>query len=122
MFEKLNDEDILVIKSVVSDMVDIGSSNKTLRNSVESCILRVRENQRCALLSYIMTDYLHLRHIGKLQRRYLGNVVVYLIHSNFISVKHFKLAYKHFCEIASDLSVDIPNLWEYIIQFTGNYV
>ncbi|XP_036223124.2 eukaryotic translation initiation factor 4 gamma 3 isoform X2 [Bactrocera oleae] len=119
VFEKLNDEDILVIKSVVSDMVDIGSSNKTLRNSVESCILRVRENQRCALLSYIMTDYLHLRHIGKLQRRYLGNVVVYLIHSNFISVKHFKLAYKHFCEIASDLSVDIPNLWEYIIQFTG---
>ncbi|XP_039967649.1 eukaryotic translation initiation factor 4 gamma 3 isoform X1 [Bactrocera tryoni] len=119
VFEKLNDEDILVIKSVVSDMVDIGSSSKTLKNSVESCILRVKENQRCALISYIMTDYLHLRHIGKLQRRYLGNVVVYLIHSNFISVKHFKLAYKHFCEIASDLSVDIPNLWEYIIQFTG---
>ncbi|XP_018796557.1 PREDICTED: eukaryotic translation initiation factor 4 gamma 3 isoform X4 [Bactrocera latifrons] len=119
VFEKLNDEDILVIKSVVSDMVDIGSSSKTLKNSVESCIQRVKENQRCALISYIMTDYLHLRHIGKLQRRYLGNVVVSLIDSNFISVKHFKLAYKHFCEIASDLSVDIPNLWEYIIQFTG---
>ncbi|XP_028901382.1 eukaryotic translation initiation factor 4 gamma 3 isoform X2 [Zeugodacus cucurbitae] len=119
VFEKLSDEDILVIKSVISDMVDIGSSNKTLRNGVESCILRVRENQRSALLSYIMTDYLHLRHIGKLQRRYLGNVVVYLINSNFISVIHFKLAYKNFCEIASDLSLDIPDLWKYIIEFTG---
>lgn len=86
------------------------------------CILRVGESQRSALLCFIMTDFLHFTQVGKLQRRHLGNIVVYLIKSNFITLEHFLLAYKKFCETASDLALDIPDLWKYIFQFTGNAV
>uniref|UniRef100_W8BQA9 Eukaryotic translation initiation factor 4 gamma 1 n=1 Tax=Ceratitis capitata TaxID=7213 RepID=W8BQA9_CERCA len=119
VFEKSSDGDIRVIKSVITEMLEIASTSRTLMNSIEPCILRVRESQRCALLFYIMTDYLHLRHVGKLQRRYLGNIVVYLTNYNYLSIQHFNVAYKQFCEIASDLALDIPDLWKYIIEFTG---
>ncbi|XP_054745448.1 eukaryotic translation initiation factor 4 gamma 3 isoform X1 [Anastrepha obliqua] len=122
VFEVSSSGDIRVLKSIVSEMIEVASNSKTLKNFVEPCILRIRESQRSALLYYIMTDYLHLQHVGKLQRRYLGNIVVYLINNNFISREHFLLAYKQFCEIASDLALDIPDLWKYIIEFTGPLV
>ncbi|XP_017471922.1 PREDICTED: eukaryotic translation initiation factor 4 gamma 3 isoform X2 [Rhagoletis zephyria] len=122
VFEESSTGDIRIIKSVVSEMLEVASNSKTLKNSIEPCMLRVRESQRSALLCYIMTDFLHLRQVGKLQRRHLGNIVVYLIKSNFITREHFLLAYNKFCEIASDLALDIPDLWKYMIEFTGPLV
>ncbi|XP_067614696.1 eukaryotic translation initiation factor 4 gamma 3-like isoform X1 [Eurosta solidaginis] len=121
VFEKSSDVDIKVIKALVSDMLEV-ASNSIEFCAIEPCIMRIKESQHSALLYYIMTEYLHLRHIGQLQRRYLGNIIVYLIQNNFISRDHFKLAYHEFCKIASDLALDIPDLWKYIIEFSGPMV
>ncbi|XP_034486497.1 eukaryotic translation initiation factor 4 gamma 3 isoform X2 [Drosophila innubila] len=111
--------DLKLFKSVVSEMVELAVTSKTVTPTVVECIKRIPEQQRCGLLFYILTDYLHLADVGKQYRRYLANTIAYLIQQNHMSVDHFKLAYEAFSEFANDLLVDIPALWLYVLQFAG---
>ncbi|XP_023036153.1 eukaryotic translation initiation factor 4 gamma 3 isoform X2 [Drosophila willistoni] len=113
------DNDLKIIKSVVSEMIELAAANKIVTPSVVACIKRIPESQRCGFVYYILTDYLHLANVGKQYRRYLAIAVSHLIQQNHMSVDHFRLAYKEFSEIAGELIVDIPDLWLYILQFAG---
>lgn len=121
VFEEPSESDLQLIKSIVNEMVENAANSKCIDNTTVSCIKKIKENQRCGLLYYILTDYLHLANVGPMCRRHLANVVAYLIEKNYISVEHFRLAYKNFAEFASDLIVDIPELWLYIFEFTGMF-
>ncbi|TMW46418.1 hypothetical protein DOY81_008501, partial [Sarcophaga bullata] len=119
VFEEPTTSDYKVIKAVVMEMVENAANSKCIDAATVSCLNKVKENLRCGLLYYILTDYLHLKDVGPMCRRHLANVVAYLIEKKYISVEHFRLAYKHFAKLASDLMVDIPELWLYIFEFTG---
>lgn len=121
VFEEPSYADLKIIKAVVIEMGENVANSKCIDNTTVSCIKKIKENQRCGLLYYIITDYLHLANVGPLCRRHLANVVAYLIEKKYISVEHFRLAYKNFSEFACDLIVDIPELWLYIFEFTGKY-
>lgn len=101
-------------------MIELADATKTVTPAVVACMKRIPEDRRCSFLYYILTDYLHLANVGKQYRRYLAITVAQLIQQNYISVEHFTLAYNEFSEYANDLIVDIPELWLYILQFTGN--
>ncbi|XP_046811475.1 eukaryotic translation initiation factor 4G isoform X1 [Lucilia cuprina] len=119
VFEEPTEADLKLIKAVVIEMVENAANSKCIDITTVSCIKKIKENQRCGLLYYILTDYLHLAEVRPICRRHLANVVAYLIENKYISVEHFRLAYKQFAEFASDLMVDIPDLWLYIFEFTG---
>lgn len=119
VFEEPTSADNKVITAVVEEMIENAANSKCIDATTVSCLNTVKENLRCGLLYYILTDYLHLREVDPMGRRHLANVVAYLIEKKYISVDHFRLAYKHFAELASDLIVDIPELWLYIFEFTG---
>ncbi|KAM7341427.1 eukaryotic translation initiation factor 4G1 isoform 1-T2 [Cochliomyia hominivorax] len=119
VFEDPSESDLKLIKAVVIEMVENAANSKCIDNTTVSCLKKIKENQRCGLLYYILTDYLHLANVGLMCRRNLANVVAYLIEKKYISVEHFRLAYKQFAELASELMVDIPELWLYIFEFTG---
>lgn len=119
VFEEPTDSDLKLIKAVVMEMVENATNSKCIDSSTVACIKKIKDNQRCGLIYYILTDYLHLANVGALCRRHLANVVAHLIEKKYISVEHFKLAYKNFADLASDLMVDIPELWLYIFEFTG---
>lgn len=86
---------------------------------VAECIQRISEVQRCGFLYYILNEYLHLAQVGKQNRSHLANAIAQLIQQNYISAEHFKLAYNEFFSTAADLMFDVPELWLYILQFTG---
>ncbi|XP_065370716.1 eukaryotic translation initiation factor 4 gamma 3 isoform X1 [Calliphora vicina] len=119
VFEEPSYADLKIIKAVVIEMGENAANSKCIDNTTVSCIKKIKENQRCGLLYYIITDYLHLANVGPMCRRHMANVVAYLIEKKYISVEHFRLAYKNFSEFACDLIVDIPELWLYIFEFTG---
>ncbi|KAH8272468.1 hypothetical protein KR044_006340, partial [Drosophila immigrans] len=115
--------DLKLFKSVVSDLIDLATTSKSTDTpAAVASFKRIPEQQRCGFLFYILTDYLHLANVDKQYRRYLANMIATLIQENYISVDHFKLAYKEFSEFASDLIVDIPDLWLYVLQFAGPLV
>ncbi|XP_032308050.1 eukaryotic translation initiation factor 4 gamma 3 isoform X2 [Drosophila ananassae] len=119
VFTDASETDIKLIKSVVSEMIELAAASKAVTPSVIACIKHIPEGLRCSFLYYILTDYLHLANVGKQYRRYLAITVVLLIKQNYISVDHFRLAYSEFSEFANDLIVDIPELWLYILEFVG---
>ncbi|XP_065364340.1 eukaryotic translation initiation factor 4 gamma 3-like [Calliphora vicina] len=119
VFEEPSYADLKIIKAVVIEMGENAANSKCIDNTTVSCIKKIKENQRCGLVYYIITDYLHLANVGPMCRRHLANVVAFLIENKYISAEHFRLAYKHFSEFACDLIVDIPELWLYIFEFTG---
>ncbi|KAH8398901.1 hypothetical protein KR222_005988 [Zaprionus bogoriensis] len=119
VFIEPRDNDLKLFKSVLTDIIDLTAVSKSVTPSVVDCIKRIPEQQRCGLLYYILTDYLHLANVGKQYRRYLANSIAYLVQQNYLSVDHFLLAYKEFSEFANDLIVDIPELWLYVFQFAG---
>ncbi|XP_033250157.1 eukaryotic translation initiation factor 4 gamma 3 isoform X1 [Drosophila miranda] len=119
VFSEPSDADIKLIKAVVSEMIELSAASKGVNPTVVACMKRVPEDMRCGFLYYILTDYLHLANVGKQYRRYLAITVAHLIQQNYISVDHFRLAYKEFAECANDLIFDIPELWLYILQFAG---
>ncbi|KAH8361311.1 hypothetical protein KR084_008913, partial [Drosophila pseudotakahashii] len=119
VFKEAGETELKLIKSVVSEMIELAAASKAVTPGVVSCMKRVPEELRCSFLYYILTDYLHLANVGKQQRRYLAISVSQLIQQNYISVDHFRLAYNEFSEYANDLIVDIPELWLYILQFAG---
>lgn len=107
------------IKSVVTEMLENAADAKLIDQSTVACITKLPDNLRCSLIYYILTDYLHLANVKSQQRRYLANIVGYLIEKHYIAKEHFNVAYKKFAELASDLIVDIPQLWLYIFEFAG---
>ncbi|XP_017853564.1 eukaryotic translation initiation factor 4 gamma 1 isoform X1 [Drosophila busckii] len=114
------DSDQKLFNSVISEIIELAVAKKMVDQSMSiTCIKRIPEQQRCGFLFYMLTDYLHLSHVDKQYRRYLAITIAQLIQQNYMSVDHFKLAYKEFSEYASDLIVDIPELWLYIMQFAG---
>ncbi|XP_030379801.1 eukaryotic translation initiation factor 4 gamma 3 isoform X2 [Scaptodrosophila lebanonensis] len=119
VFTELSDNELKIIKSVLSEMMELAAASKTVTPSTVTCIERIPEAHRCGFLYYILTDYLHLANVGKQYRRYLAITVAHLIHQNYMSLDHFRLAYKEFSEIVNDLIVDIPELWLYVLQFAG---
>ncbi|EDW99338.2 eukaryotic translation initiation factor 4 gamma 1 isoform X2 [Drosophila yakuba] len=119
VFNEASETDIKLIKSVVSEMIDLSAASKAVTPVVVSCIKQIPEKLRCSFIYYILTDYLHLANVGKQYRRYLSIVVSQLIQQNYISVDHLRLAYNEFTVYANDLIVDIPELWLYILQFAG---
>lgn len=119
VFEEPTDSDLKLIKAVVTEMVENAANSKCIDDSTVSCIKKIKDTQRCGLLYYILTDYLHLANVGVMSRRHLANVVSHLIDNKYISPEHLKLAYKNFADLASELMVDIPELWLYIFEFTG---
>ncbi|KAH8325446.1 hypothetical protein KR074_003061, partial [Drosophila pseudoananassae] len=119
VFTDANETDLKLIKSVVSEMIELAAASKAVTPAVIACIKHIPEGLRCSFLYYILTDYLHLANVGKQYRRYLAITVVLLIKQNYISVDHFRLAYNEFSEYANDLIVDIPELWLYILEFVG---
>ncbi|TDG39244.1 hypothetical protein AWZ03_014335, partial [Drosophila navojoa] len=104
--------DSKLFKSVLSDILEADFM-------VDQCIQRIPEVQRCGFLYYILNEYLHLAQVGKQNRRHLANAIAQLIQQNYISAEHFKLAYNEFFSTAADLMFDVPELWLYILQFTG---
>ncbi|XP_037732020.1 eukaryotic translation initiation factor 4 gamma 3 isoform X2 [Drosophila subpulchrella] len=119
VLNEAGETELKLIKSVVSEMIELAAASKAVTPGVVSCMKRVPEEWRCSFLYYILTDYLHLANVGKQYRRYLAIAVSQLIQQNYISVDHFRLAYNEFSEYANDLIVDIPELWLYILQFAG---
>ncbi|XP_017126105.1 eukaryotic translation initiation factor 4 gamma 3 isoform X2 [Drosophila elegans] len=119
VFNEANESDLKIIKSVVSEMIELAAASKAVTPAVVSCMKRIPEELRCSFIYYILTDYLHLANVGKQYRRYLAIAVFQLIQQNYISVDHFRLAYNEFSEYANDFIVDIPELWLYILQFAG---
>ncbi|XP_022217232.1 eukaryotic translation initiation factor 4 gamma 3 isoform X3 [Drosophila obscura] len=119
VFSEPSDADIKLIKAVVSEMIELAAASKSVTPTVVGCMKRIPEDMCCGFLYYILTDYLHLANVGKQYRRYLAITVAHLIQHNYISVDHFRLAYKEFAECANDLIFDIPELWLYILQFAG---
>ncbi|XP_043947144.1 eukaryotic translation initiation factor 4 gamma 3 isoform X2 [Drosophila biarmipes] len=119
VFKEAGETELKLIKSVVSEMIELAAASKAVTPGVVSCMNRVPEDLRCSFLYYLLTDYLHLANVGKQYRRYLAIAVFQLIQQNYISVDHFRLAYNEFSEYANDLIVDIPELWLYILQFAG---
>ncbi|XP_034670521.1 eukaryotic translation initiation factor 4 gamma 3 isoform X1 [Drosophila subobscura] len=119
VFSEPSQADIKLIKAVVSEMIELAAASKSVTPTVVACMKRIPEDMRCGFLYYILTDYLHLADVGKQYRRYLAITVAHLIQQNYISVDHFRLAYKEFAECANDLIFDIPELWLYILQFAG---
>lgn len=119
VFEEPSPLDCKVMKAVVIEMVENVVNSKCIDATTVSCLNKVTENQRCGLLYYILTDYLHLKEVDIIWRRHLANVVAYLMEKKYISVEHFRLAYKNFANLANELMVDIPDLWLYIFEFTG---
>ncbi|XP_037810588.1 eukaryotic translation initiation factor 4 gamma 3-like [Lucilia sericata] len=118
-FKEPNNAEIKLIKSVITDMLENALNSKNIDSETVTCFLNLPINLRCPLIYYILTDYLHLANIKALSRRYLALVVNYLITNNYLSLEHFHLAYRNFADLASDLIVDIPELWRYIFEFTG---
>ncbi|XP_032290159.1 eukaryotic translation initiation factor 4 gamma 1 isoform X1 [Drosophila virilis] len=121
MFIEPRENDLKLFKSVVSEMIELAAGSNSASPTVVKCIKRISEPQLCGFLFYILTDYLHLSNVGKQYRRCLAITVAQLMQQHFMSVDHFKLAYKEFSECANDLIVDIPELWLYIIQFAGKF-
>lgn len=119
VFTDASETDLKLIKSVISEMIELAAASKAVTPSVTACIKHIPDGLRCSFLYYILTDYLHLANVGKQYRRYLAITVVLLIKQNYISVDHFRLAYSEFTEFANDLIVDIPELWLYILEFVG---
>ncbi|XP_032597852.1 eukaryotic translation initiation factor 4 gamma 3 [Drosophila grimshawi] len=119
MYIKPQDNDIKLFKTVVTDIIDQESASKSVTPTVVECIKRIPEPQRCGFMYYILTDYLHLSKVGKQYRRYLAITIAHLIQQNYMSVDHFKLAYREFSVFAHDLLVDVPEMWLYIFQFAG---
>lgn len=118
VFEEPSDADLKLIKSVVSEIVENAANSKQI-DFLTKCIERIRQSQLCNLLYYIITDYLHLRDVGSFHRRLLSNCIASLIERNFLSRDHFNLAYEHFASIASEIIVDVPDMYLYILEFTG---
>ncbi|EDW10932.2 uncharacterized protein Dmoj_GI14106, isoform C [Drosophila mojavensis] len=106
------ESDSKLFKSVLSDILEADLM-------VAECIQRISEVQRCGFLYYILNEYLHLAQVGKQNRSHLANAIAQLIQQNYISAEHFKLAYNEFFSTAADLMFDVPELWLYILQFTG---
>lgn len=121
MFIEPRESDLKLFKSVVSEMIELAAGSNSASPTVVECIKRISEPQLCGFLFYILTDYLHLSNVGKQYRRCLAITVAQLMQQHFMSVDHFKLAYKEFSECANDLIVDIPELWLYILQFAGKF-
>lgn len=119
VFEEPSDADLKLIKSVVSEMVEIAANSKQIDFSTVACIERIKESQLCSLLYYIITDYLHLRDVGSFHRRLLSNCIAYLIEKNVLSTDHFNLAYEQFASLASEIIVDVPDMYLYILEFAG---
>ncbi|XP_039152112.1 eukaryotic translation initiation factor 4 gamma 3 isoform X3 [Drosophila simulans] len=119
VFIEASETDIKLIKSVVSEIVDLSAASKEVTPGAVSCIKRLPEKLRCSFIYYILTDYLHLANVGKQYRRYLSIAVSQLIQQNYLSADHLRLAYNEFTVYANDLIVDIPELWLYILQFAG---
>ncbi|EDV45221.2 eukaryotic translation initiation factor 4 gamma 1 isoform X1 [Drosophila erecta] len=119
VFNEASETDLKLIKSVVSEIIELSDASKVVTPGVVSCIKRVPEKLRCSFIYYILTDYLHLANVGKQYRRYLSIAVSQLIQQNYISADHLRLAYNEFTVYANDLIVDIPELWLYILQFAG---
>ncbi|XP_023306426.2 eukaryotic translation initiation factor 4 gamma 3-like [Lucilia cuprina] len=119
VFKEPNNVEIKLIKSVVTDMLENALSTKEIDSETITCFLNLPADLRCPLIYYILTDYLHLANVKALSRRYLALVVNYLITHNHLTLEQFHLAYRHFADLASELIVDIPELWRYIFEFTG---
>ncbi|XP_064537720.1 eukaryotic translation initiation factor 4 gamma 3 isoform X2 [Drosophila montana] len=119
MFIEPRESDLKLFKSVVSELIELAANSNSVTPTVVECIKQIPESQLCGFLFYILTDYLHLSNVGKQYRRCLANTIAQLMQQHFMSVEHFKLAYKEFSECANDLIVDIPELWLYILQFAG---
>ncbi|KAL9911288.1 eukaryotic translation initiation factor 4 gamma 3 isoform X1 [Glossina fuscipes] len=119
VFEEPSDADLKLIKSVVSEIVENAANSKQIDFLTVTCIERIRQSQLCGLLYYIITDYLHLRDVGSFHRRLLSNCIAYLIERNYLSIDHFNLAYEHFASIANEIIVDVPDMYLYILEFTG---
>uniref|UniRef100_A0A1A9V1R6 W2 domain-containing protein n=1 Tax=Glossina austeni TaxID=7395 RepID=A0A1A9V1R6_GLOAU len=66
VFEEPSDADLILIKSVVSEVVENAANSKQVDFLTVTCIERIRQSQLCSLLYYIITDYLHLRDVGPL--------------------------------------------------------
>lgn len=118
VFQEPTDKENRMFQSQISDMVELTANSKNI-NLILPCISNIKESLRCSFLYHILVDYLHLYSVGQIQRRSAANVVAFLFKNNFISIEHFKLAYAHFCELASELILDVPALWLYIFEFIG---
>lgn len=118
-FEEPSSADLKIIKSVLNEIMENALSHRRIDQSTVSCIERIENQLRCGLLYYILTDYLHLASVGSINRRHLSNVVAYMLNNKLISVELFRLAYENFAALASDLMVDIPELWLYTFEFVG---
>lgn len=110
------------MKTVISKIYDDAINSPYLTHEIVAPINSVEKNQLCALLYYILTEFLHLIEVTTLQRRILGNIVVYLTEENYITTQHFKLAYENSLGDVEELQTDVPKIWQYIFDFIGNYL
>lgn len=122
IFVKPSDEK--AIRNVILKILEFDDVKNSfyLTQDMIASLHAIGNNQLCALLYYILTNFLHLIEVTPFQRHFLGNAVVYLIEENYISSEHVKLAYANAKQSFVDLITDVPKLSKYIMEFFGNYL
>lgn len=110
-----------IVRKMLTNVME--ESSYLTADVIMSHLKAIEKNQLCALLYYIMTEFLHLIKITPQQRQTLGNIVIYLIGNNYLSIDHLKLAYVQFLKNdVSYLQQDVPLFWQYIFDFIGKLI
>ncbi|XP_067619457.1 eukaryotic translation initiation factor 4 gamma 3-like isoform X2 [Eurosta solidaginis] len=112
-----------MLNSIIEELLDAGSSRSDSSDSWQQEIVNewtsLNLRQQKTLLTYILTDYLHLRNVKRAQRKACATIFVHLMRTKVCEPETFTQVFTDLADELPDVLVDVPNMWAYVFEFIG---